>query len=109
MYRISRSTFTQIVIDLSFQNTVTGETVEAIAKKYGFSLAWHEGFELSLAEVPGDFRGSEMPVLARRILENYAENHGYLDAATIGLAAVSVGPTLNGGEIGDRPRTRSNT
>jgi len=79
-----------LVADPSFQHTATGEILEATAKKYGFSLEWHEGFELPLEEVPSDFRGSEMPSLTQRVLENHALENGYLDAATIGLAAVSV-------------------
>lgn len=79
-----------LVADPSFQNTATGEVLEATAKKYGFPLEWHEGFELPIEEVPSDFRGPEMPHLAQRVLENHALKDGYLDAATIGLAAVSV-------------------
>jgi hypothetical protein len=79
-----------LVADPSFQNTATGEIMEAMAKKYGFPLEWHEGFELPVEEVPGDFRGPEMPPLARRIVKNHAEDHDYLDAALLGLAAVSV-------------------
>lgn len=79
-----------LIADPSFQNTATGELLEATAKKYGFPLEWHEGFELALEDVPSDFRGPEMPSLARRVLENHALENGYLDAATIGLAAVSV-------------------
>ncbi|GCE21124.1 hypothetical protein KDK_49240 [Dictyobacter kobayashii] len=79
-----------LVADPSFQNTATGELLAVTAKKYGFPLEWHEGFELPLEEVPSDFRGPEMPALAQRVLENHAPENGYLDAATIGLAAVSV-------------------
>jgi hypothetical protein len=79
-----------LVGDPSFQNTATGERVEATAKMYDFSLEWHEGFELPLEEVPSDFRGSEMPFLAQRVLENHALENGSLDAAMLGRAAVSV-------------------
>ncbi|GCE07197.1 DUF3626 domain-containing protein [Dictyobacter aurantiacus] len=79
-----------LVADPSFQNTTIGEILTATAHRYGFPLEWHEGFVLSLDEVPADFRGPEMPHLARRVLENHAAKNGYLDAATIGLAAVSV-------------------
>lgn len=79
-----------LVADPSFQNTATGEVLGATAKKYAFPLEWHEGFELSLEEVPSDFRGPEMPPLAQRVLENHALKDGYLNAATVGLAAVSV-------------------
>ena len=53
-------------------------------------VEWHPGFELSVSEVPDDFRGPEMPPLAKRVMENYAVDSQHLDAAVIGLAARSV-------------------
>ena len=79
-----------IVADPSFQGTATGETIEATAKKYGVPLEWHDGFELTLDEIHDDFRGPEMPPLAKRVLANHAVDGEHIDAATIGMAAVSV-------------------
>ncbi|GCE12275.1 DUF3626 domain-containing protein [Tengunoibacter tsumagoiensis] len=79
-----------LVADPSFQHTMTGKLLEATAKKYGLHLEWHEGCELPFEEVPDDFRGPEMPPLARRIQKEYAGDHAYLNAATIGSAAASV-------------------
>lgn len=79
-----------IVGDPSFRGTATGELMEATAKKYGIPLEWHAGFALTLPEIPADFRGPEMLPLAQRILKKHACDSEYVDAATIGLAAVSV-------------------
>ncbi len=79
-----------IVGDPSFRGTATGALLEATAEKYGLSLAWHDGFALTLPEIPDDFRGPEMVPLAGRILKNHASGSEYVDAATIGVAAVSV-------------------
>jgi hypothetical protein len=80
-----------IVADPSFQGTETGEVIEATARKYRLTLEWHPGFELALSEVPDDFRGPEMPALAKRVLDGWAVGDAHIDAAAIGLAAASVG------------------
>lgn len=79
-----------LVVDPSFCGTATGEILKATAERYGFPIERHPGFELTISEVPDDFRGSEMPLLAERVMENYAFESNHLDAAAIGLAAVSV-------------------
>ena len=79
-----------IVVDPSYQGTATGEILQAMAERYDFPLDWHHGFELSAEETPDDFRGPEMPALAKRVVECYAVDRRRLDAAAIGLAARSV-------------------
>jgi hypothetical protein len=78
-----------VVVDPSFRGTATGELLEAMAKQYDFEIDWHEGFKLEVDKVPSDFRGEEMPSLAKYVAEHVGTGQ-YIDAATIGQAAVSV-------------------
>ena len=75
-----------LVVDPSFANTAIGGTLQSLASRYGFPLQWHRGFRLRVADVPDDFRGPEMPRLARRI----AGDGGMVDAAVIGAAEASL-------------------
>ena len=75
-----------LVADPAFDETGTGETLRALAARYDFSLRWHHGFQLAVGDVPDDFRGPEMPRLARRI----AGNDGIINAAVIGAAEASL-------------------
>jgi hypothetical protein len=74
-----------LVADPAFAPTRTGEVLRQIAARYGFPLRWHCGFQLSVGEIPDDFRGPAMPRLARRI----AGENGNIDAAVIGAAEAS--------------------
>lgn len=74
-----------LVADPSFQGTATGQVLEQLCSKYGLDLYWHRGLELHVGEVPSNFRGPAMPALAKRI-----EQHGKIDAHSIGLAAASL-------------------
>jgi hypothetical protein len=78
-----------VVIDPSFHGTAVGELLEAIADKYHLEMEWHQGFELSIEKVPSDFRGEEMPSLAKFVAAHVG-TRPLIDAATIGQAAVSV-------------------
>jgi len=75
-----------LVADPSFQATPTGRILEQICSRYPIELYWHRGFTLSVNEVPTDFRGSQMPSLAKRI----ASSDGYIDASRIGAAAMEL-------------------
>jgi hypothetical protein len=75
-----------LVADPAFAATPTGVLLGQLATKYRFPLKWHCGFQLAVREVPDDFRGPEMPRLARRI----AGSDGMLDAAAIGTAEASL-------------------
>ena len=79
-----------MTLDPSFRGTATGERLDALARRYGIAIDWHPGFELAVADVPTDFRGPEMPLLAMRVAENYAGHSQRLNAAAIGQAAASV-------------------
>ncbi|WP_152397222.1 DUF3626 domain-containing protein [Paenibacillus guangzhouensis] len=71
-----------LVADPSFQGTPIEVTLKQISSRYSIVLYWHQGFALSLDEVPADFRGPAMPALARRIGRD-----GYIDTCMIGAAA----------------------
>ncbi len=79
-----------LVADPSFQGTATGALFEAAAEMYPLALEWHPGYELALADVPDDFRGPEMPLLAKRVLAHHGGDRGVLNPAVLGAAAVSV-------------------
>jgi uncharacterized protein DUF3626 len=75
-----------LVADPAFAETSTGSTLRALATRYDVSLCWHAGFQLAVRDVPDDFRGAEMPRLARRI----AGDDGIINAAVIGAAEASL-------------------
>jgi hypothetical protein len=79
-----------LVADPSFEDTLTGVVLHAIAERYALRLIWHQGFELDVDAVPADFRGPAMPDLARRLEDGFADGRSRLNAAAIGRAAVSV-------------------
>jgi hypothetical protein len=72
----------RLVADPAFAATPTGSALRELCAKYAVPLQWHGGFRLHVNEVPGDFRGPEMPRLARRIVGD----DGMLDAAVVGAA-----------------------
>ena len=75
-----------LVADPAFAETSTGNTLRALATRYDFPLCWHAGFQLAVCDVPDDFRGPEMPRLARRI----AGDEGIINAAVIGAAEATL-------------------
>lgn len=74
-----------LVADPAFMGTPTGAVLMEIGARYGFPVLWHCGFQMRAADVPGDFRGPEMPALARRIARE-----GMIDAEVIGAAVASL-------------------
>jgi len=75
----------RLVIDPSFYGTPIGETLVDISRKYEIPIQHHCGFQLSVHDVPDDFRGPEMPRLARRIAAK-----GLVTAAVIGAAEATL-------------------
>ena len=75
-----------LVADPAFRHSQIGRTLADIAHKYRFDLQWHRGFRLAVREVPDDFRGPQVPLLAAHI----AGADGVIDAAAIGRAAASL-------------------
>lgn len=78
-----------VVVDPSFQGTVTGDGLRKLASQHGFTLRWHRGFALRAVDVPSDFRGPRMLPLAARVAP-FASVRGQLDAATLGRGAVDL-------------------
>lgn len=74
-----------LVADPAFKGTHTENLFEQIATKYDIQLYWHSGFALPLDQIPSDFRGANMPSLARRIATK-----DYIDASMIGMAAAEL-------------------
>jgi len=79
-----------LVIDPSFDGTLTGAALTELCTRYGIALHRHRGFVLATKDVPDDFRGPRMVPLAERVDRSFAAVHGQLDAATIGRAAQSL-------------------
>ncbi|MNN10421.1 hypothetical protein D3C81_1233430 [compost metagenome] len=71
-----------LVADPSFKGTEIGDCLEKICQQYSIELYWHMGFELSVNDVPLDFRGPSMPSLAQRIASD-----DIINASIIGKAA----------------------
>mgnify|MGYP001347362073 CR=1 FL=1 len=79
----------RIVADPSYKGTRTGAILCEIGAKYEMPVEWHRGFVLAADEVPPAFRGPVVPVFARWVARIAGTKA--LDAATIGVAAASLG------------------
>jgi hypothetical protein len=79
-----------IVADPSFRGTEIGHVLGETARRHGLELSWHVGFELDAAEVPTEFRGPAIPVIAQRIAREFGAGSPRLHAELIGRAARSV-------------------
>ncbi len=74
-----------LVADPSFRQTPIGDALENLALRYGFTLNWHQGFWLESTEVPDDFRGPRMPLVAQKVAED-----DIITAYILGKAAQSL-------------------
>jgi hypothetical protein len=72
-----------IVLDPSFRGTPAA----ALLGGLGRPVRWHYGFELRADEYGDEFRGPEVPPLARAVGERFGG--GRLDAAVVGRAAAA--------------------
>jgi hypothetical protein len=79
-----------IVADPSFQGAEIERTLDETARRYQLDLRWHAGFELVAADVPSEFRGPAIPVIAERIAREFGGGSSRLHAELIGRAARSV-------------------
>ena len=70
-----------MVADPSFKETGIGDKIVQTCNKYSIKLLWHMGFSLKVNEVPDDFRGNEMPQLAK-----FITNEPSIDTHHLGLA-----------------------
>ena len=96
-----------LVADPSFRDTDAGRTLAGIARRHGFPLLWHTGFELPVDGIDPDFRGPAIPPLAARVHAEFARPGEPVHAALIGRAAASVvtepGRWADRGPTGDHP------
>ncbi|MFE9656160.1 DUF3626 domain-containing protein [Micromonospora sp. NPDC006431] len=79
-----------LVVDPSFRGTEVGRILAGIARRHGFPLRWHAGFELPVDGIDAEFRGPAIPPLAARVHAEFARPGEPVDAALIGRAAASV-------------------
>ncbi|WP_299570197.1 DUF3626 domain-containing protein [uncultured Shewanella sp.] len=71
-----------LVADPSFKDTDIGEVMQTLCSEYDIELLWHQGYQLEVVKVPGDFRGAAMPDLAKVIARD-----NIITAEVIGRAA----------------------
>ncbi|WP_076540695.1 DUF3626 domain-containing protein [Shewanella sp. UCD-KL21] len=74
-----------LVADPSFKQTEVGDCMQALCEEYDITLLWHQGYQLTLDNVPKDFRGPDMPALAQAIAKD-----GLISAQLIGKAAMDL-------------------
>lgn len=74
-----------LVLDPSFRSTRTGELLVTTAARHGLGVVWHAGFELAPDEYTDEFRGPEIPPLARAVAAEFGRER--IDAALVGRAA----------------------
>jgi hypothetical protein len=71
-----------LVADPSYIGTAIGDSLIALCHEYDIELHWHQGRQINVAQIPDDFRGAAMPILAQSLAENELIN-----AEIIGRAA----------------------
>ncbi|OAQ69613.1 hypothetical protein VFPPC_11945 [Pochonia chlamydosporia 170] len=71
-----------LVIDGAFRGTAIGHCLEQIGHQYRFPVRYRQSFQLDVRDVPLDFRGPSMPLLAKRISQN-----SIVTTATLGEGA----------------------
>jgi len=70
-----------LVADPAFAETATGTILREVASTYRIPLRWHSGFQLPVDNVPDDFRGPAMPLLAQRLAGKGETMPGEIGAA----------------------------
>ncbi|MEM7312775.1 MAG: DUF3626 domain-containing protein, partial [Planctomycetota bacterium] len=73
-----------LAIDPSFAKSSVGDTLASMAKTYGFPIYHHRGFRVDPHRVPDEFRGPDVPRLAKHLWQSSA-----FSARDIGEAASS--------------------
>lgn len=79
-----------LVADPSFRCTRIGELLKELASRFGLELSWSPGFQLEAHEVPAEFPGPEVRVLARRVAADFGDGDDRIDAEVLGRAARAV-------------------
>ncbi len=91
-----------IVVDPSFRGTDVAESLSELGRTFDVEIAWHDGSEIHVEDVPGGFRGPTMPEVARRV----ARPDGIVDARAIGVAAQAI-PMTEMQPGGDPPESEA--
>lgn len=79
-----------LYVDESFRNSeIYGQIIE-LTNKYGIKLFWIPERRLSVNSIGDEFRGSAIPLLAKRIDLVIGKNAGYINAEMIGKASRSI-------------------
>ncbi|WP_087024248.1 DUF3626 domain-containing protein [Thaumasiovibrio subtropicus] len=60
---------THLVADSSYRGTPIERDLQTLCERYDIVLQWRQGYQLTLSEVPTDFRGPSMPEIAKQIAE----------------------------------------
>jgi hypothetical protein len=74
-----------LVVDNSYKSTEIEEWFNKIKEKYAIPIIWKNGYSLRFEDVPCNYRGSDMPELAKII-----SGSGIINAFIIGKAAKKV-------------------
>ena len=56
-----------LVADGSFRGTPIEKLLIELCRKFQIQLEWHQGYRLQTDKVPDNFRGKDMPLLAKRV------------------------------------------
>ncbi|NUT32915.1 MAG: DUF3626 domain-containing protein [Hamadaea sp.] len=76
-----------IVLDPSFRGTRTHEILDEVARTCGIALEWHGGFALAAHDVDEEFRGPQVPPLAKHVCALFGRQT--FDAELVGRAAAA--------------------
>ncbi|WP_238014696.1 DUF3626 domain-containing protein [Dactylosporangium sp. AC04546] len=77
-----------LVLDTAFRDTPCAAAALAVTARYGVAVEWREGFRIAPADVPPEFRGPSVPLLAVYLSDLY--DRELVDAELIGRAARAV-------------------
>lgn len=89
-------------VDSSFQNTIVEGQAEELCQKYGINLEWIPKRQVLVKEMGELFRGSMIPVVAKKIDCLFGNHQGIINANLIGQASRdSVMNPENWNEIGN--------
>jgi len=74
-------------IDESFKNTEINGQAEILSEKYDIKLFWIPQRKIHVNNIGNEFRGSAIPILARKIISKFNIETEYINAEIIGRAS----------------------
>ncbi|MET7393947.1 DUF3626 domain-containing protein [Dactylosporangium sp. NPDC005572] len=80
-----------LVLDTAFAGTPCASAAVSMAERYGVAVEWREGFRIAPRDIPPDFRGPSVCVLAGHLCDLYERE--LVNAELIGRAARAVAAT----------------